>query len=527
MNIKRNTRRDFIKATGLGLAAMVMGCRESDSIAESSFKSRKKPNIILILTDDQGWTDTSVEMMKGRADSKSDYYQTPNLERLATEGMIFSNAYSPAPVCCPTRNSIQHGKTPASLRYSVLVSEAVPGNRDTVKPGGLTIPKTIKAADPSYVTAHFGKWHISDLTPVQAGYDTSDGTTGNGEGDVEGDDPKLTFSLSRRACDFMKEQVYADRPFFMQVSYYAAHVQNYALEKTKEKYRKIGSCKKCNADDFKMPPPPLNVGIVDYAAMIDDLDTGFGIVLDKLDELGISENTYVIFTSDNGGGFRGNQPLSGIKADLREGGIRVPMVVRGPKVPAGTYCDVPVTGWDFLPTFSDMVGNKKPLPDDLDGGSLLNVFEKGNKGKVTRGQEALVFHFPWFEGEPESAIRLGNYKLLKNLDSRRLWLFDLSEDIEEKNDLSESMPDKTKELHDRLNSYLKKVNAEGIQFLRAFRRKQIVKNIPIQEKKVKTIKAKLAGTGKTDSKKLAHAENYLNFLKEQLVFIDERSLLHR
>ena len=517
--MKRNTnRRTFIKYIGAGAAALML--TNPPAIVSAAGSPQKKPNIILILTDDQGWTDTSVQMMKNRPDSKSDFYQTPNLEQMAKEGMIFSNAYSPAPVCCPTRNSIQHGKTPARLHYTTLASKAVPSLN------GAAIPKMIKAVDPSYVTAHFGKWHISNLTPEQAGYDKSDGPTGNGEGDVEGDDPKLTFSLSRRACDFMKDQVKADRPFYMQVSYYAAHVQNYALEKTKEKYRKMKPGKKCTAKDFMTPPPPLNAGIVDYAAMIEDLDTGFGMILNKLDGLGITDNTYVIFIGDNGGGFRGNEPLARGKADLWEGGIRVPMVVRGPAIPAGTYCDVPVAGWDFYPTFSDLIGNKNPLSDGIDGASLRNVFEKGNRGKVERGEEALIFHFPWFEGEPESAIRLGDYKLIKNLDTRKLWLFNLADDIEESKNLANSMPEKTKELHDKLTAYLKSVDAEDVQSLRKNRRRSTAKSIPQLEKRIKELKAKLKAENKIESKELARAEKHLRFLKEQIIFIDERSLLH-
>ncbi len=492
----------------------------------------EKPNIILILTDDQGWTDTSVPMMKGREDSKSDFYQTPNLDRLAKAGMVFSNAYAPAPVCSPTRYSILYGKTPARLHHATLNKNAATPEKE------LSLPKMIKAADPSYITAHFGKWHQPTSSPEDAGYDESTGPTGNGEGDWISpgvpnppDDPKRTFSLSRKACEFMSNQVKADRPFFMQVSYYAVHVQNYALEKTKEKYRNMKPGKKSNPRDFELPPPPLNQGMVAYAAMVEDLDTGFGMILDKLDELGITDNTYVIFTSDNGGGFRGNEPLQRGKADLWEGGLRVPTVVRGPKVSADTYCDVPIAGWDFFHTIGEIIGNTNPLPENLDGGSLLEVFEKGNEGSVKRGEEALVFHFPWFNGEPESAIRLGDYKLIKNLDSRELWLFNLAEDIEEKNNLAEAMPEKTNALHNRLTSYLENVNAEHVMDLRKWRRKQMVEqNIPEQEKKRKELLAKLKAATGTEKEELTaqlkETERYLNWLKGEVVFTDERSKLH-
>ena len=132
--------------------------------------------------------------------------------------------------------------------------------------------------------------------------------------------------------------------------------------------------------------------MVSYAAMLEDLDTGFGMILDKIDELGIKENTYVIFTSDNGGGFRGNDPLKMGKADLWEGGIRVPTIVRGPKVLSNQYCDVPIVGWDFYPTVSEIIGNPKRLSSEFDGEVCL-VFENGNAGKVIRNTEALYFIF--------------------------------------------------------------------------------------------------------------------------------------
>ena len=210
--------------------------------------------------------------------------------------------------------------------------------------------------------------------------------------------------------------------------------------------------------------------MVSYAAMLEDLDTGFGMILDKIEELGIKENTYVIYTSDNGGGFRGNEPLKMGKADLWEGGIRVPTIVRGPKVLRNQYCDIPIAGWDFYPTVSEIIGNPKRLSSEFDGGSLVSVFENGNAGEVIRNTEALIFHFPWFNGEPESAIRLGDYKLIKNIDSKQTWLFDVSKDIEESNDLSSAMPTKANELEKLLSDYLEKHGAENVMDLRKIRR---------------------------------------------------------
>ena len=491
----------------------------------------KKPNIIIILTDDQGWTDSSVRMMENRDDSKSDFYETPNLERLAEEGLVFSNAYAPAPVCTPTRYSILYGKSPARLKHSTLKGWYASPEKE------VSIPKMIKSGNTDYVTAHFGKWH-QPLAPADVGYDVSDGPTGNADGDWLSpgvlhppDDPKQTFSISERACDFIAEQVKKNTPFFMQVSYFAVHVQNYALESTKEKYRIKKPGIKSITRDFKLTPPPLNQGMIEYAAMVDDLDAGFGMILDKIDELGIKQNTYVIFTSDNGGGFRGNEPLKMGKADLWEGGIRVPTVVRGPKVLSGKYCDTPIVGWDFYPTISEIIANDNPLPSNLDGGSLISLFENGNSGTVNRENSGLVFHFPWFNGEPESAIRLGDYKLIKNIDSRKLWLFNLTNDIEERMDLSEQMPEKTIEMHNILENYLKNVDAEHVMDLRKRRRKIMVdESIPAQEKKRMEIKEKLKkeANSKKDilEEELQKVEKYLNWLRGEVIFTDERSKLH-
>ena len=147
--------------------------------------------------------------------------------------------------------------------------------------------------------------------------------------------------------------------------------------------------------DEEIPIAMYNHGwIINYAAMLDDVDHAFGTLLDAIDELGIKEKTYVIFTSDNGGGFRGNAPLKAGKGSLYEGGIRMPSFVRGPGVEAGSYSKVPVVQWDFLPTFYDLAGGTEPLPEELDGGSIRSVFEKGNKGRVKRRVRDLIFHFP-------------------------------------------------------------------------------------------------------------------------------------
>ena len=447
------------------LVLAVVGCLSSlagaDPTRPALGKKSAKPNIILFYTDDQGWSDTSVQMMAGRADSRSDIYHTPHLERLASEGMVLSNAYSPSPVCSSSRDSILYGKTPARLHHSILLGKA------NCSADALTTPRAIKAVNSDYVTAHFGKWACSPKTPEEAGFDVSDGRTDNWHGDwrhVDGQkttlptgDPKRIFSVTERANQFMEQQVDAGRPFYMRVSHYAVHVSYLALPETVEKYVAAG----------------LDEPAAIYAAMTENLDSSLGMLLDKLESLGIQNNTYVIFTSDNGGFFRRSGPLRGGKATLWEGGIRVPTVVRGPSVRPGTYCDIPATGWDLLPTFYELAGGSDSLPVDLDGGSLCQIFREGNQGEVHRGVDSLYFHYPWFDNIPMSAVRRGDYKLVKDLNTQECRLFNVTTDIGEENDLAKKMPEISNRLHRDLQSYLEAVNAETIEELRVEREQNL------------------------------------------------------
>ena len=498
------TRREALKLSGMSVASLVVS-----RFAEAKSAVKAKPNVILVFTDDQGWADTSVQMLADRPDSKSDFYQTPALARMAKRGMIFSNAYSPAPVCTPSRGSIQFGKTPARLRQTV-VHDVLAKSRGIDCKNEVALPQMIKAADSSYLTAHFGKWGFPPRSPQHAGYDVTDGNTNNGAGDwiskkdgkaLPPDDPKRIFSVTRRATAFMEKCVKASRPFFMQISHYAVHVQHYARPETIEKYLKAPHGKKCNKKDYDTPPPRRNTWAILYAAMIEDLDTGLGMVIEKIRKLGITDNTYVIFTSDNGGGFRGNAPLKGGKANIWEGGLRVPTVICGPGVKPGTCCNQPIAGWDIFPTVADLIGNTKPLPEGLDGGSLRPLFSDPEKGRVKRGTDAFVFHFPWYAGTPISAIRLGDYKLLMHLNTGESRLFNLAKDIGETNDLSKSMPEMTKTLQKKLKDYLKDVDAEDIRDMRAARRAELLEYKARAKKNIDNIRQAIKDAANSRNKK--------------------------
>ena len=326
----------------------------------------------------------------------------------------------------------------------------------------------LKQANPRYRTAHFGKWdaRYDEVTPEEMGYDVSDGLTGNNTGGGRSNikwpmalgDPKLIFSLTERAGQFMEKQVESGHPFYLQVSHYAVHLGITYRQHTLGKYQALRP-----GDKHHIP---------EFSAMTEDLDTGIGILLDKINALGLRGSTYIIFLSDNGG--RNSQPIGGAqrvprnfplrggKGSMYEGGIRAPFVVAGPGVKKNSISRVPVTGMDILPTLADFAGYPKKLPAALDGGSFKNVVLNGGMGEIKRNLPYLIFHQA-ANRKAQSAIRAGNFKLVKTWKENRLELFDLSEDLSEANDLSEEMPKKTEELHDQLLTFLTKVDAETRQ----------------------------------------------------------------
>ena len=413
------------------------------------------PNIILILTDDQGWSQRSGLMDPDNPQTGSSYLHTPAMDRIAKEGMRFTEGYSPAPLCTPTRRSILCG-TSAARSGTEFASKWVPADH-------LTLPRALKLANPKYQCAHFGKWGEKMISsPEECGYDVSDGHTGNVTGGMADKmqpahivaDPKRTGSVTDRTIKFIQKQTKAGKPFYAQVSYYAVHLRTELRQASLEKYQKKGA-----------PDRAYSQG---WAGMLEELDRGIGRLLDELDTLGISENTYVVFTTDNGG--RGivpggnpespapNVPLSGAKHSLLEGGIRVPLIVRGPSIKAGSVCRVPVVGYDFLPTFYALAGGKDDLPKELDGGSFVPLFSDPETDSVRRPIDGLIFSRP---RQRMAAIRAGKWKLLAKINAKReiqsSKLFNVVEDIAEKNDLFTTQADKAKQLQARLITYLETV----------------------------------------------------------------------
>ena len=250
----------------------------------------------------------------------------------------------------------------------------------------------------------------------------------------------------------MERQVTAGKPFYLQLSHYAVHVPHAAMEKTMRWFagRDAG----------------VRHSDATYAAMTKDLDTSVGMVLDRIGELGIADNTYVVFMSDNGaGGARNpgeNAPLQRGKATLWEGGIRVPLIVGGPGIKPGGFCHANVVGYDLFATFCDLAG-VNDVGDGVEGVSLRRLL-RGETRSIAREGDQIVFHFPHYgvgpAQTPESAILAGRWKLIRRYESGDVLLFDLSNDVGETTDLSATMPQKAAELDDRLTAYLKRVDAQ-------------------------------------------------------------------
>ncbi len=418
-----------------------------------------RPNFVVILSDDQSWVGSSVLMDPSDARTKSDYFRTPSIERLANDGIRFVEGYAPAATCCPTRRAIQTGQTPARHLYQADRTTWTATFRRQIN-----IPRVLEASDPRYSTAHFGKWdyRFDRPAPADMGYEESDGYTSNGTGRGRGtggpaavEDPKRIDEITIRACDFMARQAASRRPFYLQVSHYAVHLDIYYRRATLEFVKSWMPGKK-----HYMP---------EFAAMTADMDAAVGRVLDTIDELGLRSSTYVFFLSDNGGRatlpragrppMPRNFPLRGAKGSLYEGGIRVPFLVAGPGIQPGRVSRIPVSGLDILPTVADLSGyGVSRLPEAVDGGSLAAILHDQSDA-VERTEDFLVFHQA-VDRDAQSALRFGRWKIVKTWASGLLELFDISEDVGETHNLAEARPEQADRMHTMLTEYLAMVGAE-------------------------------------------------------------------
>lgn len=455
------------------------------SLAAADAVPENPPNILFILTDDQGWADLSEPLDPAYPSAQCDYFETPHMNRIMQSGIRFSDAYAPAPICTPTRRSIQYGMTTARQRGTEFLGHFNPE-------GHFSIAQYIKQIDPSYRCAVFGKWgeamsgtwtnQNETIYPKALGYDESDGRdTGNVTGTYyhwklgkemsdrnytcEADpDPKRTFSVTERSISFMKRQAEKKQPFYLQVNYYAIHTAQQALQKTMDKYA-----------EKENPDRKVLRGV---GPMLEDLDSGIGQLLQAVEELGLKENTYIFFASDNGGEKAyiplppgsdalpdRNAPLRAVKGTLYEGGIRVPFAVQGPGIESNVVCREPIALYDLLPTFYELVGGEAALISSIDGLSLLPLLRKPETASLERRPApGLVFHRPLWRQQSHSALRTGDYKLVLTWQGpwkiKQRELFNLAEDIGETTNLIEAMPEKADQMTDALINYLKSVNAE-------------------------------------------------------------------
>ncbi|MGA2497809.1 MAG: sulfatase-like hydrolase/transferase [Tepidisphaeraceae bacterium] len=419
----------------------------------------QRPNFVVILGEGHGWSSTSVQMDDAVMASKSAYVRTPNLERLAAAGMRFADFYAASPRCTPSRAAIFTGKSPAQLHMTFIGEGKKDSGTDVngrvipplasmeLPAAETTIADVLKRAD--YATAHFGKWHVGRVSPAQHGFDESDGATSNGGPDnVANPHPKQLYGMTERGIDFMTRQVKSGKPFYVQLSHYASRQGGDASPEALAAVKGWGG----NLNDREMAE----------AAADWDLDIAFGMLLKKLGELGITGNTYVIFTTDHGTPGK-NPPLTGGKGTVSEGGLRVPFIISGPGIKAGSCSHVRAIDEDLVPTIADLARVAEPLPKGIEGGSLVSVLTNTGAGTVKRPREEFVVHFPHYDKDaigPASAIFLGDFKLIRIYETGGLRLFNIAKDPGERRDLAQEVPDKARELNQRLTDYLLAVNAQ-------------------------------------------------------------------
>lgn len=410
----------------------------------------EQPILILLLSDDQSWAGLSVPMHPDLPGSKHPYFETPNLEKLAEEGMVFSAAYAPASACSPTRISLQTGRSPAALQWCKAAPVFVasdgfrlipPPSRKSILSEEITIAELLKSV--GYATAHFGKWHLQGGGPEAHGYDVSDGNTGNQDAAPFKDpNPVDIFGMCRRTTDFAAEQKGRGKPFFAQLSFHALHYPENASAKNTAKYRSMN--------------PRAQEKEIGRGALTTDLDEGIGELLAGLEEHGLTQSTYVIYLSDNGnGGGKRMGLLQGGKGSLYEGGIRVPMIVRGPGIKPGSYSHERVVGYDLFPTFCSLAGVAVPANAQIEGVDLTGVWHGETEKLPARPRGGIGFHFPHYQGSPpQSAWYSGEYKLLRDYESGRDALYRIDSDPGERNDLSKSEPDLIAKLAGELDQWL-------------------------------------------------------------------------
>jgi len=437
-------------------------------------KPAGKLNIILFLIDDLGWRDLGCQ--------GSAYYQTPNIDQLARDGVRFTDAYAACAVCSPTRAAVLTGKYPARL----LLTDWLPSGRWNPKAKlregrfvralpmeEFTLAEALREA--GYRTASIGKWHLGSepfSLPQHHGFDiniagNAHGAPGNYFFPYDGDwaipttglrakwnvlpDGKpgeyLTDRLTDEAVKFIRDQ--RERPFFLYFPHYGVHTPLQAKKEMIAKYEKI--------------PEGQRQGKPEYAAMIESVDQSVGRVMDTLRELGLEQNTLIIFTSDNGGFYNAtsNAPLRANKGAYYEGGIRVPLIIKWPGVTKpGRVSGEPVISTDLYPTCLAAAGQPLRPNQHVDGLNLQPLLADG----ASLGRAALFWHYPHYNEHPSSVpssvIRKGPWKLIETFDPEGVELYNLADDLSETRNLASDRADLVKELRRELDAWRRDVGAE-------------------------------------------------------------------
>jgi len=443
--------------------------------------SARQPNVVFFLVDDLGQRDLACY--------GSSFYETPNLDRLAKEGALFSDAYAACPVCSPSRAAIITGKYPQRTGITDYIGAADTPDKwkrntpllpapfaDRLALEEVTIAEALKSQ--GYATMFAGKWHLGPegFWPEQQGFDVNKGGIDRG-GPYGGkkyfspyDNPRLPDGpdgehlpdrLATEVCDFMASK--KDQPFLAYFPFYSVHTPLMARPDLQKKYEEKHARLKLEpkfAEEGKSRVRTVQEHVV-YAAMVEAMDQAVGKVLNKLDELGLRDDTIVIFTSDNGGlstaeGWpTSNLPLRGGKGWMYEGGIRVPLVMRWPGVSKpGSVIDTPVSGIDFMPTLQAASGAPRA---ESDGTDLAPVM-KGS----SLPERPLFWHYPHYGnqgGSPSAAIRKGNWKLIEWFGTNHTELYDLSKDHGDQSNLAGSQPEQVAALRSELHAWQKEVGA--------------------------------------------------------------------
>lgn len=431
-----------------------------------------KPNIVFILADDLGYTDLGCYGGK--------YYETPNIDRMAAQGLRFTDGHTCGPNCQPTRAALMSGQYgPRTGVYTVGGINRFNWQSRPLRPvenvtelplDKITLAQAMKNA--GYATGMFGKWHLGQEGkhhPSERGFDEA--IVSMGRHFDFNTSPKMDYPegeyladfLTDKAVDFLKR--HKSEPFFLYLPHFAVHSPHQAKQELIAKFKN-----KSGVDGHNSPV---------YAAMIASVDESVGRVLATLEELKLSDNTLVIFSSDNGGvggyaregldragGITDNAPLRSGKGSLYEGGHRVPYIFywKG-KITPGATCEVPINTVDLYPTFLELAGAKPPKDYPLDGESHVSLLMNGGKGSLKR--DAIYWHFPGYLGAgqdswrttPVGVIRSGDWKLMEFFEDGHLELYNLRDDLSEQHNLAEKMPDRAKDLHAKLVAWRKQIHA--------------------------------------------------------------------